>query len=166
MKIRVVISGKSVHDVGYRVFLLNKAILECIEGFYVTNGVGPDNYGQVIVLAEGDEGAITGFSGFLKECFPPHVQVESVIIEPYDRRVVSIIDFMHLLQVEQLDKGIPAILSIKKTKEKMLEKQEQTFGEIQGMRTDLKTQMDDRFNKIEHELQMVKDGLHRSGILA
>ncbi|WP_319578993.1 acylphosphatase [uncultured Methanospirillum sp.] len=166
MKIRAVISGKSVHDEGYRVFLLNKAISEGIEGFSATNGVGPGNYGQVIVLAERDEEAITGLSRFLKESFPPHAHIESVVIEPYDRRVVSIIDFMHLLQVELLDKGIPAILSIKKTQEEMLEKQEQTIGEIRGMRTDLKTQMDDRFNKIEHELQMVKDALHRSGILA
>lgn len=222
MKIRAVISGSSVHDVGYRVFLLNKALSEGLEGFSATNSQGPDDIPRVIVLAEGDEEGISDFSEYIKVYFPSHAMVDSIIIEPYERRVIRILDYMHLVQVEQLDKGIPAILSIKSSQEQMLEKQDRMLEkqdrmldkqdsmltkqdsflekqdrilekqdrmldkqdslltkqdgmlgkqdaivtEIRALRTDLKTEMNERFNKLEHELQMVKDALHRSGIMA
>ncbi|MFH0966279.1 MAG: hypothetical protein V1862_01145 [Methanobacteriota archaeon] len=125
---------------------------------------------------------------------PPLAEVTSVTIEAYEKRVIRILDYMHLTQVEQLDKGIPAILSIRSSQEimvtlqhqmlgkqdqmiqkqdkmlekqdQMLEKQDQTTGEIRALRTDLKTEMNERFNKVEMELQMIKEALHRSGILA
>ncbi|MDD1729030.1 MAG: acylphosphatase [Methanospirillum sp.] len=173
MKIRAVISGRSVHDVGYRIFLLNKALSEGIEGFSASNVTSPDGSGQVIVLAEGDEEAISEFSAYINDQIPPHAEVASVVIEPYERKIMRTIDYMHLIQVEQLDKGIPAILSIKNSQDQMLSKQDQmltkqdsTISEIHGLRTDLKTDMNERFNKIETELQTIKDALHRSGIMA
>lgn len=76
MKIRAVISGRSVHDVGYRVFLLNKALSEGIDGFSATNSEGTGGLEQVIVLAEGDDEDISSFSLFLKDTYPPHADVD------------------------------------------------------------------------------------------
>ena len=60
---------------------------------------------------------------------------------------------MHLIQVEQLSKGIPAILSIDRKQDKILEKQDQMLGkldetkteivgEIREMRQDLRSYLD------------------------
>lgn len=173
MKIRAIISGPSVHNVGYRVHLLKMALTEGIEGFSATNTVGPDDIQQVLVLAEGDDETIRDFSSLIKTSTPPHATVVSVDIEPYSKRIIRIMDFLHLIQVEQLDKGIPAILSIQSSQEKMLEKQtqmlekqDQTIGEIKALRSDLKTEMNDRFNRMEQELRTIKEALHRSGIMA
>ena len=39
---------------------------------------------------------------------------------------------------------------------KMLEKQDETIGEIRGLREDLKTYMEERFNRIEREIEIIK----------
>jgi acylphosphatase len=142
------------------------ALSEGVYGFSAINSFGPDNIQQVIIYAEGDDETIGEFSKIIQNEFPPHALVTTVTIEPYEKRVIAVLDYMHLMQVEQLDKGIPAIRSIKSTQEKMLEKQDRTVEETHALRTDLKTEINDRFNKIEIELQMVKDALHRSGIMA
>lgn len=74
--------------------------------------------------------------------------------------------FLQILQFEQVSKGIPAILGIKENTshmpailgntQKMLEKQEQTVEEIKALRVDLKSYMDGRFAKIEHEIAEIK----------
>jgi len=50
--------------------------------------------------------------------------------------------------------------------EQMIDTQKQTNEEIQTLRYDLKTEMNERFNKIEHEIEQVKDALHKHGIMA
>jgi acylphosphatase len=178
MKIEAVITGRYVHDVGYRIYLLHKALTEGIEGFFAMNTMNPENLQQVIVQAEGDEESIQAFSQFIRNEKPHSADVTSVTIHPYEKRVIRIMDYMHLVNVEQLDKGIPAILSIRSTQEKMLERQDlmiekqdqmldrqdTTIQEISGLRSDLKNEMNIRFTRIEHELEVIKDALHRSGI--
>ena len=39
---------------------------------------------------------------------------------------------------------------------KMLEKQDMTIGEIRGLREDLKSYMEERFDKLEHEIEIIK----------
>jgi len=50
--------------------------------------------------------------------------------------------------------------------DEMIEVQKQTNKEIQTLRYDLKTEMNERFNKIEHELEQVKNALQKHGIMA
>ena len=38
----------------------------------------------------------------------------------------------------------------------MLEKQDMTIGEIRGLREDLKSYMEERFDKLEHEIEIIK----------
>jgi len=40
--------------------------------------------------------------------------------------------------------------------DKMLDKQDETIGEIKGLRSDLKDHMDERFDRIEDELAEIK----------
>jgi len=39
---------------------------------------------------------------------------------------------------------------------KMLEKQDDTLGEIRGLREDLKSFMEERFNRLEREIEIIK----------
>jgi Hydrogenase maturation factor len=201
IKNKIIINGLKVHDVGYRVFLLNRALTSGVTGFSAFNHTTTDNVQQIEICIEGDADAIEEFVTGLQDNIPVHAIVDNISIEPYSKRVISILDYMHLAQVEQLDKGIPAILSIQSSQEKMLEKQDQmlekqdlmldkqdqmlekqdqmleiqkqmvdtqkqTNKEIQTLRYDLKTEMNERFNKLEHELEQVKDALHKHGIMA
>ena len=201
IKNKIIIQGPKVHDVGYRVFLLNRALQSGLIGFSAFNQTLPDNIQQIEICIEGDAESIEEFTTDLHDNIPVHAIVDTISIEPYDKRVITIMDYMHLVQVEQLDKGIPAILSIQSSQEKMLEKQDRmlekqdvmiskqdqmlekqdqmlrkqdlmidtqklTNKEIQTLRYDLKTEMNERFNKIEHELQEVKNALHKHGIMA
>ena len=201
IKNKIIIQGPKVHDVGYRVFLLNRALQSGLIGFSAFNQTLPDNIQQIEICIEGDTESIEEFTTDLHDNIPVHAIVDTISIEPYDKRVITIMDYMHLVQVEQLDKGIPAILSIQSSQEKMLEKQDRmlekqdvmigkqdqmlekqdqmlgkqdlmidtqklTNKEIQTLRYELKTEMNERFNKIEHELQEVKNALHNHGIMA
>lgn len=47
----------------------------------------------------------------------------------------------------------------------MLDKQDETIGEIKGLREDLKDHMDQRFEHIEGELAEVKSALRVKGII-
>ena len=201
IKNKIIIEGPKVHDVGYRVFLLNRALQSGLIGFSAFNHTLPDNMQQIEICIEGDPESIEEYTTDLREDIPVHAIVDTISIQPYQKRVISIMDYMHLVQVEQLDKGIPAILSIQSSQEKMLEKQDQmlekqdqmlekqdlmlkkqdlmigkqdemidvqkqTNKEIQTLRYDLKTEMNERFNKIEHELEQVKTALQKHGIMA
>lgn len=180
MKIQVLISGSRVHDVGYRIFLLNNAMILGLEGFMAVNTKTTDNKQQIIVSIEGDEESIEDFCSEIKENKPPAAIVDSIISQPLTKRVMPIMHYVHLAQVEQLDKGIPAILDIRSLQERMLDKQDQmllkqdqmldkqdqTKDEIHALRSDLKTEMNDRFNRIEHELEIMKEALMKHGIMA
>ena len=194
IKNKIIIQGPKVHEVGYRVFLLNRALTSGLTGFSAYNHTSSENLQQIEICIEGETDAVEDFVTGLDVNIPIHAMVEKISIEPYNRRVIKIVDYMHLVQVEQLDKGIPAILSIQSSQEKMLDKQDlmlekqdqmiekqdlmiekqeqmidtqkQTNKEIQTLRYDLKTEMNERFNKIEHELEQVKEALHKHGIMA
>nr|MBP9009220.1 acylphosphatase [Methanospirillum sp.] len=124
IKNKIIIQGPKVHDVGYRVFLLNRALQSGLIGFSAFNQTLPDNIQQIEICIEGDTESIEEFTTDLHDNIPVHAIVDTISIEPYDKRVITIMDYMHLVQVEQLDKGIPAILSIQSSQEKMLEKQD------------------------------------------
>ncbi len=97
----------------------------------------------IIAFLDGSKDQIAAFQEFAKENKPEHAEVSDIVFEEYEGYVISIADYMHLIQVEQLSKGIPAILSIDKKQDKMLEKLNETrveiVGEIRELRRDLKS---------------------------
>jgi len=79
---------------------------------------------MVVALIEGDEGQLKGFRDFVEESRPEGSEVSSIFFEEYQGYVMSVEDFMHVSMVEQLNKGIPALLRIDRKQDKMLEKQD------------------------------------------
>ena len=79
---------------------------------------------MVVALIEGDEGQLKGFRDFVEQSRPEGSEVSSIFFEEYQGYVMSVEDFMHVSMVEQLNKGIPALLRIDRKQDKMLEKQD------------------------------------------
>ena len=180
MKMQASITGSLVHGVGYRVFLLQKALDYGILRFNARNEVNHENQ-QVIVRAEGEPAMIEEFCSFIRSESPPDAIISDISFQEYTGYVISIIDYMHLIQVEQLSKGIPAIISIDKKQDQMLGKQDQMLGkqdqmlvkqdqmiqkmdhmessitgEIKDLRTDMRSYFDRKFSVMEQDIQQIK----------
>jgi acylphosphatase len=51
-KLRIIITGPKVHEVGYRYWLMNQAMALGIEGFNATNVIDADKHQKVVVMLE------------------------------------------------------------------------------------------------------------------
>ena len=173
MKVQASITGNPVHGVGYRAFLLDKALDSGLQRFDARNEMHDDKQ-WVIVRAEGEPDIIDVFRSCICDAHPPDAIVSAVSFQEYSGYVISINDFMHKIMVEQLTKGIPAIISIDKKQDRMLEKQDQMLGkqdqmlekmdhmetsikgEITDLRTDLRSYLDRKLSVIEQDIQQIK----------
>jgi acylphosphatase len=123
MKLQTRILGRKVHEVGYRTFLLHKAMELGCHQFSAYNRF-EEGLQTVVALIEGDEGQLSGFKSFVEESKPETSEVSGTFFEEYHGYVMSVENFMHLSMVEQLNKGIPALLRLDQKQDKMLEKQD------------------------------------------
>jgi len=92
---------------------------------------------MVVAMIEGDEGQLKGFRSFVDESQPEGSEVSCTLFEEYHGYVMSVENFMHVSMVEQLNKGIPALLRIDRKQEKMLEKQDTTIAKMEETRVDI-----------------------------
>ncbi|MBU4076009.1 MAG: acylphosphatase [Euryarchaeota archaeon] len=152
MKIKTKIIGNKVHDVGYRVFLLRKALELGMERFNAYNT--KENGVQVLVsFMDGDSDQISTFQNYVRNNRPENADISDIIFEGYAGHVIGIVDYMHLIQVEQLSKGIPAILSIDR---KLDQNRTEISGEIRELRLDLRSYLDEKLIKIERDIFQIK----------
>ena len=108
MKTQAVITGSKVHDVGYRTFLLQKALRYGLLQFDASNEL-IRGMSKVVVRAEGEPAIIEAFSSCIRSEYPPDAIVSDVSFEEYSGYIMSIVDYMHLIQVEQMITGIHAL---------------------------------------------------------
>lgn len=197
MRVKITITGK-VHDVGYRIFLLNQADSLLIERFDARN-VYIGNKQALIVLVEGDEEQIREFVEFIKTNKPEKAVVEEIKVEEYKKPVRSIESYRSSIMIDQLNKIIQVGLKMLEKQDMMLEKMDTMLGKqdetirvireegektreylgckidkvsenvdtvsekldriaekIDLLRADLKSYMDERFAKIEKEIERIK----------
>jgi len=136
MKLQAKILGSKVHEIGYRVFLLHKAIELGCRRFSAYNRFEQGSQ-MVVALIEGDEGQLKGFRSFVDESRPEGSEVSCTLFEEYHGYVMSVEDFMHVSMEEQLNKGIPALLRIDRKQDKMLEKQDSTIAKMEETKVDV-----------------------------
>lgn len=122
-KAKIIITGSKVQEVGYRVCLLTNALNFGINKFYAYNTT-IKNTQAVILLLEAEREIITDFYNYINENVPDDAIVSDFKIEDYKGNVMEIDKYLHLIQVEQLNKGIPAILDIRENTKVMLGKQD------------------------------------------
>ena len=102
IKKKIIIKGQKVHDVGYRLFLLDEAEARLIPFFSVKN---IRNKGQVVeVLACGEEDKVDGYIEFVKNNFPDDAEVDSVSVEDYEGDIRTIESFSRSFSISQLSK--------------------------------------------------------------
>lgn len=102
IKKKIIIKGQKVHDVGYRLFLLDEAEARLIPFLSVKN---IRNKGQVVeVLACGEEDRVERFIEFVKNNFPDDAEVNSVSVEDYEGDIRTIESFSRSFSISQLSK--------------------------------------------------------------
>ncbi|MDD5189298.1 MAG: acylphosphatase [Methanoregula sp.] len=167
MMMQATISGSKIHEVGYRVFLLDQALAIGFQRFDARN-LKPNGLQQLIVRVEGESTQIESFSTFIREEHPPDAVVSDITFQEYSGHITTINDYMHLISVQQLSKGIPAIIRIERMQDQMLNKQDQMLqkmdhmessitGEIYDLRTDLRSYLDRKLSAMEHDILQIKE---------
>ena len=103
MKLKVKITGPKVHDVGYRIFLM-EAALDCEVVRISAYWRKEDSSQAVICLVEGDEAGITAFQKFIESHKPEHADVSDIAWEDYDGEVMHISEFAQICTCRILQK--------------------------------------------------------------
>ena len=111
MKLKAIIRGDKVHEVGYRFFLFTKSMELGCQGFFARNQ--SDGIKQlVLVFAEGEGEQLAEFKEAVLAEKPEGSNVEDIAFEDYNGSIMSTDAFMHYFTADQLNKGIPALLRI------------------------------------------------------
>ena len=169
MKRAVLLAKGRVQRVGYRDEVEERARRLGISGF--VENVKPYD---VRVVAEGED---TKMEQFIEEIrikrYPIDVEHLEVRFEDYkaefeyfeirrgnwQEELGERLDTAGKLLYRSVELGEESVSIGKKMLEKqdmMLEKQDMTIGEIRGLREDLKSYMGNRFDKLEHEIKIIK----------
>jgi acylphosphatase len=178
---QITITGK-VHDIGYRYWLMENALAFGIEKFRAVNV--EDEKQKVLVYVEGRDEAIEEFCNFVGSNYPSDAIVEDVRIEDYKGYVPKIEAFALVFNIGQSRKFIDYGRDVLKKQDAMLEKQdamlekqdamlekqdetikaireesEKTREEIRALRNDIRAYLDERFKKLEIEIEKIKEAV-------
>ncbi len=122
-KIEITIRGPKVVDVGYRPFLLLNAM-----NFGIGKVFAYNLEGAVRVRVQGAEEKIDQYLHLIRSARPQHAEVDGVEVTEFEGEVMRASVFLQFLQFEQINKAIPAILSIDKKQDIMIGKQDIMIG--------------------------------------
>lgn len=157
MKLKIIITGAKVHDVGYRVFLLKHAMNLAIPGLTVYNWTEKGQQ-QVIALAEADEGKIAAFKQVATEKRPELAEVSDVTFEPYDGDIGRTSEMAMFCSFVQFDKAIPELFGIRENTRTLVDMQSEMIDEIRGLREDLVGSREWQ-RRIERDISVIKSKL-------
>jgi acylphosphatase len=113
-KLKIKVTGKNLHDVGYRIPLINEALSLGINNFNTFNA-NLDGDQAVITILEADDEIIEEFKDFINTYHPEKAVIEKVLFEEYKNNVPPIERVLQSFQMEQWGKGIPILLKISET---------------------------------------------------
>jgi acylphosphatase len=122
-KIEITIRGPKAVDVGYRPFLLLNAM-----NFGIGKVFAYNLEGAVRVRVQGAEEKIDQYLHLIRSARPQHAEVDGVEVTEFEGEVMRASVFLQFLQFEQINKAIPAILSIDKKQDIMIGKQDIMIG--------------------------------------
>jgi acylphosphatase len=172
MKRRLIIKGDVVHDIGFRLFLYEHA-----EALDITEFQARNIERAVEVLVGGEAAEIAKFVDVVEHERPERADVEDIELEEYEGKIKPIERFAQTFMLAQMGKfvniGMEMLATEKaikkdtgqilekqdswlKKQDSMLEKQDETISEMKGLREDLKSYMEERFERIEHEIVAIK----------
>ncbi|MBU4075381.1 MAG: acylphosphatase [Euryarchaeota archaeon] len=143
-KLKIKITGKKLHDVGYRIPLINEALSLGINNFNTFNA-NLEGAQAVITIIEADDEIIEEFKDFINTFHPEKATVEKVVFEKYNNNVPPIERVMQSFQMEQWGKGIPILLKISET----LDNNTSILKENTSILKDFKNETNDNFNDMK-----------------
>jgi acylphosphatase len=111
IKLKVIITGPKVHDVGFRYFLMSNAIDLGLNGFRARNGMNGKEQ-EVIALVEGDEGSIADFRRLIEVQKPERSEISNIVFKDYEGDVMRAGEYAQICTALQLNKAIPILLKI------------------------------------------------------
>jgi len=131
VKTKIIIKGKRVQDVGYRLFLLSRA--RSLKGFEASN-IGED----LILLIEGEEDSVKRFTQTVKAEKPPLAEVSEVLVEGYDGEVMEVKEYREQLSLEQLVKIATVGVEMRDDIKEMKGDIKEVKGDIKEVKGDIK----------------------------
>lgn len=107
---RILINGEKVQEIGYRIFLLEKALESNIENIYIRN-LDKD---KVELFISDQQSKINNFYEVVKKEKPSAAIIKNVRKEPYEGKIPipSIDRYFQFLTLEQLSKGREEVLKL------------------------------------------------------
>ena len=180
MKKRVIIEG-SVHDVGYRPFLLGLAEALEIERLFADN-IHISGKQAVEVLIDADEDKVEAMLKAIKERRPENAMVDDVRVEDYQGHVMRTESYYRYLTAMQLAKIATYGGRMLEKQDRTLEKQDETIKvikeesartreELEEVGDNISSKLDrtndlleSRFERLEQEIERVKRALIKAGI--
>ena len=158
MKLKIMIAGTRVHDVGYRVFLLKNAMNLALPGLSTYNW-DEDGRQEVIALVEGDEARVASFLKTVESKRPELAEVSGVTFEDYDGDVGRASEVAMFCSFVQLDKAIPLLLDMRDDLKAVRKTTDSTLDEIKGMRVDIQPGYAMQFRQVQSDVRAIKDRL-------
>ncbi len=170
---RLLIRGPRVTEVGYRLFLFQRATALGLTGFYARNLDG-----ALEVLVDGPEPALEEFVRLAREERPPAAEVRSVEVGEHPSPVPDVESFYKAFSLEQLVKIVQAGVQMLEKQDLMLEKQDQMLGkqdlmlgkmdqmlekqdllitEVRSAKEELKKEMREGFDRLRSDLRSLLD---------
>jgi acylphosphatase len=147
-KLRIKIIGKKLHDIGYRIPLINKALSLGVDNFNTFN-IDLDGTQAVIAIIEADDEIIEEFKDFINTSHPEKAVIEKILFDEYKNNVPPIERVMQSFQMEQWGKGIPILLKISETLDKntsILKENTSILKENTSILKEFKNETNDNFN--------------------
>ena len=180
MRKRILIKGPKVHDLGYRLFLLEEADRLGITGFDARNLV--EEGMQIIeVLVEGEDRRVDSFLNFVRTSRPEGAEITEIKVENYEGEIRSMDSFYRSFSASQLSKIVTIGISMLKEQREMrsemregfntlgnkidtgfkesISRHDQILKEIRNLRTDLRSNIEERLQKLEKDVKMIKKRL-------
>ena len=159
MKLKFIFKGKKVHDVGYRVLLLNKAMSLGVDNFNTFN-TSIDGIQTVIAIIEAGAESIEEFKGFVNTTTPEGAELDEISVDEYKNAIPPIERCMQAFQMEHWGKGIPILVKMLETQEKMLGNQDQMLGkqdQMLGKQDQMLGKQDQMLGKQDQTITTIKE---------
>ncbi|VVB67701.1 Uncharacterised protein [uncultured archaeon] len=153
--VELVIKGRKVIDIGYRPYLLLNAMYRDIQKIFAFNA-REEGKETVIIRLQGEDSSITQYIDFIQSNFPEHAEVEEVIERSFEGHVMDADKFLQLLQFEQINKAVPAIISIDKKQDIMIGKQDSTISILKGVKEDASDALYEKYEQLSKEITEIK----------
>ena len=144
---------KKVHDVGYRLFLLEQADSLFIEGFDARN-ITVDDLETLVVLVEGNDLQLAEFIDFAKNPLnrPEEAVVDdNIVVDEYEGRVREIEKFRQSFNTTQLGKIVRTGLKMCGVMKEFKEETNENFGKLDLVSIEI-LDIKERLRKVESRI--------------